>query len=273
VYATATQKIIRKKLVRAGIVKADREDLLQEVTLALLYMQNPPINGAGCAAAAHDITYKKICSFRRRLYVRAAREAGPTDETDEHASGDGREAATGEHAQKKALVREAVGDGSLPEDDLQILKLKDEGWTDAEIGEELGLSPRTVANRATAARKTMRTKWAARAGAIAAFLAIVALLFALVRRREEAHNVPPKPAPAPVPTAAPEVPVAVQATKLREEAAAACDQYLYEVCSDKLEAAAKLDPAGDRDPDVRKLRHLVEDNLRHDQFGNAKPGR
>jgi hypothetical protein len=65
------------------------------VRLALLYVADPPSDTRGYRRAARVITYNKIQSHRRRIYVRNAREGGDANSADEHASSDGRIMATG----------------------------------------------------------------------------------------------------------------------------------------------------------------------------------
>jgi len=270
VTSKAIQSLIALRLTRAGLNEADAEELKQEITVALVTMADPPTDDESCAKAAHDITSKQVAGFRRKGYRRGKYNVGPTDQADCHATDDAREQASGEHAQRLATVREAMADGTITDRDAKILALKHEGRTDAEVAEELGIAKQTVSNRVATVRKVMRDRWSKRvaAGALALFAALV-IVFVLKRRDEEARNRLP-PAPAPVPSAAPQIPVALQAAELRRGALEDCANARWARCSERLEAARKLDPAGEVQPMVRALRHVLEDNARGDRHSDAK---
>jgi DNA-binding CsgD family transcriptional regulator len=279
VLSADVQAIIEKRLVRAGIPEQEREDFQQEVTKDLLYMADPPGDLEGCSKAAHDITRKKVAGARRQAYRRGETNVGPTDQADNHAQQDARELANGHHAQKIAVVQEAMSDGTMSERDAQMLAMKREGHTDAQIAAKIGIAPQTVSNRIATVRKKVREKWQVRMTQLAALSLAVVVAILVWRRREEIASFfrgpTPGPAPAPTQTAPPapepSIPVA-RAAELRRQAAEACEQRDYKTCSDRLEEAAKLDPAGDKEPSVRELRHQVEDNVRFERPNEAKPG-
>ena len=285
VFSVDIQELIETRLIRAGFSEADREDLKQTVNQALLYMSDRPTDLAGCHKAAHDITGKKVAGTRRKaIRRREIGDAGLTDEADNHVHEDAPELSNGHHAQRLAVVREAMTDGTLTERDAQMLSLKREGLTDGQIAEKLGIAQQTVSNRIAMARKKMRQKWQQRVATLSALtLAVAVLIVVGWHKREEIarffHLESPAPAPAPAPerpVPEPSIPVALQeAGKLRSEASDACGKGDFATCSDRLEAAAKLDPAGDRDPGVRSLRDSVEDHIRtgkKEPFNSAKPG-
>ncbi|HTQ41329.1 MAG TPA: sigma-70 family RNA polymerase sigma factor [Polyangiaceae bacterium] len=282
VYSVQIQEIIAQRLVRAGLNDADREELTQIICEGLLFMSDPPTDQESCAKATNDIAGKKIAGFRRQGFRRAKVDAGLTDEADNHASQDAREHANGHHAQRIAVVQEALTDGTLTDRDAQMLALKREGLTDAQIAEKLGMAQQTVSNRIAMARKKMRQKWQQRVATLTALTLAVAILIVVGwRKREEVarffHLEAPAPAPAPAPTRPvpePSIPVALQqAEKLRSEAIEACNSGQFATCSDRLEAAAKLDPAGDTDPLMVRMRHDIEDHIRPEKHQvGAKPG-
>ena len=284
VYSPKIQENIAKRLVRAGIPEEDRREMHQDINKALLFMSDRPADQEACEKAANDIITKTIAGVRRQNFRRGERGyAGPTDEADNHAADEARELANGHHAQKLAVLREALDDGTMSERDAQMLTLKRAGHTDAQIAEKLGMAKQTVSNRIAIVRTRMRDKWAKRMATLTALtLTVVVLIIVGWRKREEVarffHLESPAPAPtAPAPTRPqpePSIPVALrEAAKLRSEALEACNSGQYATCSDRLEAAAKLDPAGDRDPLMRRMRHDIEDHIRPEnhQVG-AKPG-
>jgi hypothetical protein len=83
-----------------------------------------------------------------------------------------------------------------------------------------------------------------------------------------ARNVPE---PEPPPTAP--LPAGPFADELRSRALDACNQFLWQRCLDFLDAAARVDPASDERPDVKKLRALAWDRMAPPEAGprNDKP--
>jgi cytochrome c-type biogenesis protein CcmH/NrfG len=80
------------------------------------------------------------------------------------------------------------------------------------------------------------------------------------------HELPREQAP-------PELTLAQQADKLREEGRAACDRAEWTLCRDKLDKAKELDPSGDNAPWIRIARESAVDALRPDADLEAKPKR
>lgn len=279
VYSSEVQKLIKERVARGGIPEAEREEVLQDVCAGLLYMANAPEDLESCLKAAHDNTEKRIADRLRKKYRRQKYgDVGPTAEADQHIDGEAREQANGVHAQQLALLREATEDGSLDGRDAEIMLLKRDGHTDAQIAKKFNVAPQTVSNRVALIRKTMRARWKTRAAALAA-LAFAVLMVVCWKKKDDIEaflfghpTVTPAPSGEPMkPEPEPSIPVAVQGEKLRKEASEMCRQARFHECSDLLEKAAKIDPVGDLSPEALALRHLIEDAIRDRQF-NAKPG-
>jgi len=62
-----------------------------------------------------------------------------------------------------------------------------------------------------------------------------------------------------------------EASKLRDQAFAACDRAEWEPCRSKLDEAKRLDPPGEQSPGVVLARRAVEDALRHDGSTSTNP--
>jgi RNA polymerase sigma factor (sigma-70 family) len=278
VLSADVQKIISKRLVVLGIPEQDREDFQQIACESLLFMANPPGDLDGCKKAAQTITFNKVTDARRHGYRSRKVIVGPTGEADLHAMESARDQVNGHHAQRLATVREAKEDGTLTARDQQMLALTHEGHTHAEIAQQLGVAQQTVSNRIAMVRKKIRELWEKRRAELAALALTIVIAVLVYRNREEVAHFFRAPAPAPVPThtvptVEPSIPVSVlQAAEHRSQAAEACRSGDYVTCSDHLEAAARLDPAGETQPTVRELRHLVEDNIRPGREFGAKPG-
>jgi hypothetical protein len=115
-----------------------------------------------------------------------------------------------------------------------------------------GASPRTLP------RQTPWVAW------LAAAAVVVLMLAAFAKRREieawfgpahiekDRESPPWQPSPQEL------------AAKLREDAYTACGAWLWAACERKLDAAKKLDPAGDSDPRVQEARRSVDEGLVRD---------
>jgi hypothetical protein len=64
------------------------------------------------------------------------------------------------------------------------------------------------------------------------------------------------------PVPKPDSPLVARARDARDAARQACNLDQWKTCADKLDEAAKLDPAGDASPEVRQLRERVREGLR-----------
>jgi DNA-directed RNA polymerase specialized sigma24 family protein len=275
VFSPAVTALIMKRLARARVPAADHEDIVQDVREALLHHAHPPADDDELAKLTQAITGNKLASRYRKL-AKEQKAIAVFSAFDALFTSGARDKATGVHAQQVAAVREAAADGTVAETDLRILHMKTEGFSDEEIASALGVGVQTVANRATKARKRIRQKWQARAAALGALLGIALLFFMISRRRADEARLrhpPPAPAPSAAPAPPPEIPVAVQAAGLRDEAASACARQDYLRCKGLLDSAAKLDPAGEAQDSVRKLRHVIEDRPRQERVPDAKSPR
>jgi hypothetical protein len=77
--------------------------------------------------------------------------------------------------------------------------------------------------------------------------------------------------PSPSPTTPPRPTPAERAEAVRVDAERACDRGDWLSCSDRLDEAQKIDPAGESTPGVRQLRKKVLDGLRRDPANDEKP--
>jgi hypothetical protein len=77
--------------------------------------------------------------------------------------------------------------------------------------------------------------------------------------------------PSPAPTALPGPTPAERAEAVRLDAEKACDRGDWLWCSDRLDEAEKIDPAGESTPGVQQLRKKVMAGLRRDPSNDDKP--
>ena len=101
---------------------------------------------------------------------------------------------------------------------------------------------------------------------VAAALGVAAgggLLYARLSRQLPPAPVPPAPTPtAPAPEPSNWASQNIAAEGLRREAYARCDASDWIACLDRLDEAARIDPAGDAAPDVREARRKATNGLR-----------
>jgi hypothetical protein len=108
-------------------------------------------------------------------------------------------------------------------------------------------------------------------------LAAAAILLAILATKKDQivalFEGPPKPVPQqPTPSPPQPSPRELAATP-RGDAQKACAAGDWGTCADKLDEAAKLDPAGETSPDVRQMRELIRDGRQRDFELEAKPKR
>lgn len=102
---------------------------------------------------------------------------------------------------------------------------------------------RTARTVAPSSRRRRRTWWVAGAAAAAAVVAALSIPTAITVMT-------------PLPTKPPSP--AQDAAALRREALAACDAQRYRECAERLDEARALDPEGEKAPEVRAVRRLLQ---------------
>ena len=139
----------------------DREDLLQEITVAL-WRALPAFRGeASQRTYVYRIAHNVALRFSSRLHRRGSRES-PTHEVEEMAGREQDPAETLADAERLRALRDVVR--RLPLRDRQIVLLYLEGLSHTEIGEASGLSQNAISVRLTRARAKLRAALGEREG-------------------------------------------------------------------------------------------------------------
>jgi DNA-directed RNA polymerase specialized sigma24 family protein len=163
------QSAVVRRLRGLGVRRDALDDMGQDVTLALLAMRDRPPTDERCVAAALDVAFKRVASLRRRLAKRAKYDAGPIATADEHPrDDDDRGRDTVEAGELRTHLRGLVEKGHVTEDAVEMLVLRSEGLSNAEIGARFGCSAQTVANLCSTVRRQARLSWARHVEATAA---------------------------------------------------------------------------------------------------------
>lgn len=135
---------------------ADREDLLQEISVAL-WRALPSFRGESSVKTfVYRVARNRCVTYRARLRRRGERELrlAPEDSLAPLMGAEPRFPSRIEESQRSARLRAAVG--QLPADLRRTLLLRLEGLSDQEIGERLGISANATAVRLFRARARLR---------------------------------------------------------------------------------------------------------------------
>jgi DNA-directed RNA polymerase specialized sigma24 family protein len=183
----------------------------------------------------------------------------PTDRADERLAPNNAETMEARIDRQRAIreMRAAVAPKDLPVFDLWAL-----GHQNNEIGAKLDMHPREVSRRVTSMRERFQKMLGP--AAIVALLAVVAGYFVFRDRLgpdDQAHHeqqpsatATTPPGPSPEELAQQQQQNKSQADSLRQLAAADCLAGNWDDCSSKLQSAGKLDPQGNEQRSVKRLR-------------------
>jgi hypothetical protein len=167
-----------------------------------------------------------------------------------------------DHKKGLQLLDEFLAESKKGDLDARILDALMDDKDQAEIALELGLTHQQVRDRVRVIRATFGAK-------VTAFLGAGALgLFLLLRGPAEPRYVAVGPDTV-FTDASPEA----EAAHLRDMAREPCRASKWDRCVDLLDQAARLDPAGDKAPEIQAVRDRVAQDL-NDQLREreAKPG-
>jgi DNA-directed RNA polymerase specialized sigma24 family protein len=263
VISVEVQKAIRSRLRNRGVWAQEIEDVAQDVTTELLHMPNPPQDLNGCLAVARNASNDESIDTFRKVSRRGAHNVGPTANADYCTAADYKSPEVWhpiDRERQVSLVRAKVADGTLSERDVKMLLLDAEGVNAIQIGRELKLKPQTVRNELSRARSVVRGAWAGQLKGPLVLLALLIVAWWLKREhdrqaqrdrddiRPDIQFVPPPP-----PQPSPEE----RAEQLRRDAHDACAEKQWKKCSDDLDDASKLEPAGESRPEVQEMRKAL----------------
>jgi DNA-directed RNA polymerase specialized sigma24 family protein len=241
----AVVRVIRAVLVSKGIPAQQLDDAIADVRLKCIERVRetgrPPKDVAEASAIARPIAGKHGIDEARTRIRRAKVTPGPTEAADEHA--DEPEAAVHPHDRERAV--EALAKELSP-GQLEVMHDIGAGARHEELAADAGISPATQRKRVQTIRerglRALATKGFAVSGGFAALLASMITIF--LRPADDGRVMAPRTA-------------WDRAEEKRDEAAHACGEARWDDCEKLLDEAGPLDPAGERELDVRALRQEI----------------
>lgn len=236
-------------MVRRRVPEGDVDDVVQAALTEAVARFDRPRDPEAARKWIWGVARNKIADHHRR----ARREAIETPEV----------VAAAQQAERD-LLRWAVGElppGADAQKTFEWLLREGEGETLEDIAADERLPATQVRQRVSRLRRLFRSRWAQLMAA--GLLALVAWIAWRSTRSVGRIGHGERPTL----SESPEVLIArARGRALREEALAMCERSEWQRCLDRLEAAKRLDPAGDDTPGVRDTRRRANDALieRHD---------
>ena len=246
------------RFVRGRVPSAEVDDIVQATLTEALASVHAPDEAGQLQRWVYGIARHKCVDF----YRHQGREAPALEPMDDGLVAEEeplsarellrwaeKELPEGEHAQSTLewMLREAGGD-----------KLES-------IAQEERLPAPRVRQRVARMRQHYRARWAAQVAAIVAAALLVVGAVAVWRYlqssaplAEDLELEPERLGPLD------------RATELRRQAFRACDEGEWQHCLDRLDEAARLDPAGDADPRVKEQREVAGEALNRDEREDSR---
>lgn len=253
--------------VRARVPVSEVDDIVQSALAEALAAERAPDDDDEVIAWVHGIARHKVVDWFRRARREMPQDPGVTEMV---------AAADSAPQSARDLLRWATGELPSGEEHARTFEwmLREGAGEKLEsiAADEHVPAPR-VRQRVSRLRKHYRTRWAA----ALAMLLVLAVAVVIALRRRPKEEIAPLPSPsAPVPLVPPlqEVTPEERAAELRHDALEKCEAGRWQDCIDGLDAARRLDPAGDTAPAVQAERRAAEDALRApppDAKGPPKP--
>ena len=244
-------------LKRYGVEPQDMSDAIAEVQMLALEAARRgkmPADAGEWRALCTTIAARWAIEGLRDQEVRDRYEDGLCEEADAYMKPtlewEGRDPV--DTKRYLAVLKGLFDSGQMPEGGAEILWGEAEDVPLQEIGDELGITERAVRGRLA----RMRAKFAARLAELG-MLTILVLLVGVMLGTQVGDI-------ALWDGAKPDVPVHIvtqqeRAAELRDEGIEACESREWEECLARLDRAAKIDPAGDDEPEVQEARRRAEE--------------
>jgi DNA-directed RNA polymerase specialized sigma24 family protein len=231
-----------EQFVRRRVPAPEVEDLVQTVLCDALGAERIPNDRVEIRKWLVGIARHKVADFHRRSGRERPSELGELEA----------EPAPVEERQLVEWAEQQAHSTGDARQTLEWMAREGEGEKLASIAAEAKVAPTQVRQRVSRMRRWMKERWLAELAAAAAVLLLSLVLWRWltepeirpddIRPDKVASSPPPMPAPM------------ERARALRAEASAACERGEWQPCLDRLDDAARLDPAGDSSLDVAALR-------------------
>jgi RNA polymerase sigma factor (sigma-70 family) len=265
---------IESTLRHLGVAQRNLADAVADVQLRALEATRgkpQPANADEWRALCFTIAKRMILKEREREKRRRPYHAGLCEEPDEAPPierSPGKVTDPVDLHRQLDVLRGQLEAGEMPEQGETILVRTADGFSAKQVGQELGLTPRTVEKRLERMRTLFRAKLAA--GGLLTMMVLVAVLFAVPMGGVASRDVSPRHVP--TQTAAHTSSPLERATALRGQAFSACDEGQLDRCVALLDEARALDPKGEQSNDVRAARARIAGSvLDEDREMEAKP--
>ena len=235
------------RFVRSRAPAAEVEDIVQSTLTDALASPNAPTEPEELRRWIHGIARNKVVDFHRRAGREVMRDPTATAPADEPV------AESAPHSARELLhwAENELPDGAEAKSTLEWMLREGDGEKLEHIAEEANLPAPRVRQRVSRMRRHLRARWAA---AVAAAL-LLALVGVVLYRMAE-----PKPDDI-AREVIPEKPPVERAAELRREAFEHCDGQAWQRCLDVLDAAKRIDPAGDAAKRVQDARRAAARGL------------
>lgn len=237
--------------VKRRVPAPDVDDVVQTILLDALASHARPEGGEDLRKWLLGVARHKVVDHHRRAVREPASEipdveAGPDPiEARSLARWAEEQAASTDEAQKTLgwMAREGEGE-----------KLES-------IAAEENVPAARVRQRVSRMRRWMKERWLAELAAVAVLAALAFAAWRLLRQPDEREAPEARPDdPKGVPSLAPTAPSPLmRARELRADALRACEASAWQACLNRLDEAARLDPAGDAAPDVAAARERARE--------------
>ncbi len=246
------------RFIRGRVPASEVDDIVQATLTEALASRHAPDEAEQLRRWVYGIARHKCVDF----YRHQGREAPAPEPVD------GDIPAEDEPLSARDLLRWAeqeLPEGEHAESTLEWM-LREAGGDKLEsIADEEQIPAPRVRQRVARMRKHYRARWAAQVAAIvaAALLAVgaVALWRYLQPAPRVADDIELKPE---------RVSPLDHATELRRQAFRACEEREWQRCLERLDEAARLDPAGETDPRVEEARQVAGEALNRDEREDSR---
>lgn len=244
--AALRARIVR--LVRGKVPPGEVDDVVQATLTEALAAEEAPEDPALLGRWVLGIARHKCVDFYRRRHREVPVEGAGENEI-------AGEAAPASARDLLRWAEEELPEGEPAERTLEWMLREADGDKLEHIAEEERVPAPRVRQRVTRLRRHFRDRWAAQVAALVAAVTLLVAGFALFRLY---RRVAPGPAPIAKEPPRPEL---ERARELREEGLRRCDEGEWRPCLERLDEAARLDPAGNVGAELERARARAKAEL------------